>query len=162
VHRDVRIAPWLGALLLLALAACGGDEQVVETDQGEVRVTREGEGVSVRSEEGGFEGRFGAGASLPDGFPEDVPLPDDYEVVGSMVSQEDGTMVSLQTDGSSEAALDALRRGMEEKGWTLEEDANVMGQHILSASKGERSLAVQVMQIDAGARVMMHLSPDEG
>lgn len=157
-----RIAAGLAALALAALAACGGDEQVVETEQGEVRVTREGEGVTIRSEEEGLEGRFGPDASLPDDFPDDVPIPEDARVVGVMVSREDGTMVSLQSDAAIETLLEDLRRRIGDEGWTLDEDTSVMGQHLLSASKGERSLVVQVMGGADGARLMVHVGPDAG
>lgn len=157
-----RFASWI-AVCLLALAACGGDDRVVKTDGGEVQVSREGEEVTIRSEERGIEGRFGPGAALPADFPDDVPLPAGAEVVGAMTSRDEGAMVSLRSDAPAEALQDALREAIAAKGWSLEEDTQVMmGQHLLTASKGARSLTVQTMATDEGTRIMVHVSEDAG
>ncbi|MDX1648666.1 MAG: hypothetical protein R3263_02320 [Myxococcota bacterium] len=156
-----RLAAWTAAALL-ALAACGGDEQVVATEAGDVRVSREGEEVTVRSEEAGIEGRFGPGAELPEDFPDDVPLPSDAEVVGVMTSREEGAMVSLRSATGVGPLHEALRRDLGAEGWTLEEDAEVMGQRLLTATKEGRSLTVQMMGTDEGTRLMVHVGTESG
>lgn len=157
-----RFVSWITLAALLALAACGSEEGVVATEDGDVRVSREGEEVTIRSEEKGLEGRFGPGAALPDDFPEDVPLPDDAEVVGVMTSRDEGAMVSLRSDVAVGPLRDALREAIAAKGWALEEDTQVMGQHLLTASKEGRSLTVQMMGTDEGTRIMVHVQTDAG
>lgn len=160
MQRGVRVAAIAALGVALALTGCGGEERVGEADGGEMTVSREGEGVRIASEKEGIEGHFGPGAELPKDFPDDVPLPPDAEIIGSMVSEREGTMVSLRTGAPVAEVLDAMRRGLEEEGWTLDEEANLMGQHVLPATKGSRQLIVQVMEREGAAHVMVHVGEE--
>lgn len=152
------------AALLVGLVACGSDETGT-TGDGDVAVTREGEGVRITSEEQEFEGHFGPGAELPDDFPDDVPLPPEAEVVGSMASPRDGAIVSLRSGTEVDALVQVMREGLVEHGWSVEEQTNVMGQRVLPATKGERSLVVQISEREGASQVMVHVAAagdDEG
>jgi hypothetical protein len=153
----------------LPLAGCGNEadpeksdaaEKTVETEIGDVTLKRDGEGVSVEARDGQFQGRFGADARLPEGFPEDVPVPAGARVVGAMTSREpgaEGSMVSLQSDGPADELLAEFRSGMRENGWVLEEESSTMGWQILHASKEGRTLIVQAMDREGGSHAMVHL-----
>ena len=150
------LVPTLG----LGSAGCGVDEETIETDAGDVSVSRDGEDVHVTARDGQVEGRFGQGAELPENFPDDVPIPDGAKIVGAMTSREpgsEGTMVSVQSDGSGDALLKAFRADLDANGWTVDQELNMMGQRMLQASKGRRSLMVQVMERDGGSHAMVHL-----
>jgi hypothetical protein len=150
------LVPTLG----LGSVACGGDEETIETETGDVSVSQDGEDVHVTARDGQFEGRFGESAELPEGFPDDVPIPDGARVVGAMTSKEpgaEGTLVSIQSDDSTDSLLKAFRAGMDANGWTVDQEMNTMGQRMLQASKGGRSLVVQVMERDGGSHAMVHL-----
>lgn len=90
----VVLAPALG----LGSVACGGDEETIETDAGDVSVSRDGEDVHVTARDG--------------------------------------------------------------NGWSVDQEMNMMGQRMLHASKGGRSLMVQVMERDGGSHAMVHLGED--
>lgn len=146
----VVLAPALG----LGSVACGGDEEMIETDAGDVSVSRDGEDVHVTARDGQFEGRFGKSAELPENFPDDVPIPEGATIVGAMTSREpgaEGTTLSIQSDGSADALLNAFRTDVDANGWTVDQEMNMMGQRMLHASKGGRSLMVQVMEREAAA-----------
>src|SRR3546814_4885271 len=58
----------------------------------------------------------GGSARLPASFPEDVYLPDDYEI-DSVVDSAGFTMVSVRTPGKLVAASQAAREQMLDAGW---------------------------------------------
>ncbi len=161
--RGIRRIAALGLLvpiLGLGSTACGGDQETIETETGDVSVSRDGEDVHVSARDGQIEGRFGKNAELPEGFPDDVPIPEGATIVGAMTSKEpgaEGTMVSIQSDGSTDALLKAFRTDMDANGWSVDQEMNMMGQRMLHASKDGRSLMVQVMERDGGSHAMLHL-----
>lgn len=161
--RGIRQITVLGLLVPALGLGCGGGEETIETEAGDVSLSREGEDVHVTARDGQFEGRFGQGAELPENFPDDVPIPEGATIVGAMTSREpgaEGRMVSIQSDASTDALLKAFRDGMEANGWSIEQEMNMMGQQMLHASKGGRSLMVQVMERDGGSHAMLHLGED--
>ena len=155
----VVLVPALG----LGSVACGGDEETIETDAGDVSVSRDGEDVHVTARDGQFEGRFGKSAELLENFPDDVPIPEGVTIVDAMTSREpgaEGTMVSIQSDGSTDALLTAFRTDLDANGWSVDQEMNMMGQRMLHASKGGRSLIVQLMERGGGSHAMVHLGED--
>jgi len=138
----------LSSVLLVATLAlaCGGDEKTVEIDGASFTVEREGEGlrISGEDEEGGaFSGQFGENARVPDGFPKDVPVYPDAQVVGGMVAGEGG-MLTLQTDDDLDEVAEFYREKLAKEGWSLGPPMDVMGRRLLSFEKGDRNGAVQI------------------
>lgn len=86
--------------LILALGACGSDDITVPTDKGDVSVSRDGNDVTIESEDGSVKGGSG---KLPDGFPADeIPLVDG-DILAAVAVDQTGTSgwsVSVLTDGS--------------------------------------------------------------
>jgi hypothetical protein len=82
----------LGAFLatgLLALAGCGGTDQITEqaveeASGGEVKIDKDGDKTKIEVAGQELENQQG---SLVDGFPEDFPMPDDFEVETSTKTQ---------------------------------------------------------------------------
>ncbi len=88
--RFSRASAGAGLALLIGLAGCSGDEQVISTDGGTVTVNEDdnrieietGEGTAVISGEGSGE--------LPDGWPSVVVLPDGGSIVNSVSLDSQG------------------------------------------------------------------------
>ena len=81
--------------------------------------------------------------------------------------QKDKLMLHEQLWALRHATLKALMdvdeirlADMDANGWSVDQEMNMMGQRMLHASKGGRSLMVQVMERDGGSHAMVHLGED--
>ncbi len=103
----------LGALAIVALAACGSDDGKVsiDTPEGKVEVDPNADGDGGSVEFSGPDGDGGSidigGGEVPDDFPDDIPLPDDFEVTTSF-SGGSGTDNATSVTGSSGDSFDDL------------------------------------------------------
>ena len=90
------------AALLVGSAGCGkiadkASEQIAERiiekqTGGKVDIQKDGEKIKIETDEGTITG----GASIPDGWPSDIPLPKDLRVIGgSAIKDGDQTVYSV-------------------------------------------------------------------
>jgi hypothetical protein len=150
-----RTLPFAFAILLAAplAAGCGSDDladravdQVAESSGSpDVEIDRSDGRVEVSAEDGSFVAE--AGGDLPDGWPDDVPLPDDY-TIETTSTLDGGTgpvhSVILRTAGEPMDVFSQLEPGFAD--WTEESrvvsgagfDAVVMVQY----SQGNRTASV--------------------
>lgn len=144
-----RIIPLL--LVGLALAACGksAEERIAETAisaaSGEkVEVERDGDQLTFKTEQGEMKVASGESLQLPEGFPEDVYLPRDYQV--RSVLEVSGTQVlSLSTQGKAMELFAEAREVMQASGWkqtmAMQHDAN---NAMLAFEKDARNAVVSI------------------
>lgn len=93
----------------------GGDAQI------DLDLDEDGGGIAVDSSEGSMQ--MGAGGSLPDGFPDDLPLPGDYQV-GSSFEQatddgENHMAVALGTTIPVDDVVAHLESALPDAGWEI-------------------------------------------
>lgn len=112
------------ALLAGVLAGCGGksaEDRMAEAAASamlgtDVEIDDDGETVTLGSGDKAMKISGGDSAQLPEGFPDDVFLPEDYKVDSTLASG-DFTMVSLRAPGDVAALADKARAGMQSAGW---------------------------------------------
>ena len=116
--------------------------------QTELVTTQDGDTTVTQAADGGA-------MPLPEGFPDDVYLPDDYEVT-TTTDNADTRTTYFKTSGDLEALFDAASRGMQEKGWTV---TGTMKQsptaHSLMFAKGQRTGGINVIKTDETGLVLM-------
>lgn len=115
----------LALVLGTTLVACGGsDKKTVETADGKVTVTKDDQSVTVEGEDGSVT--IG-GASVPDDFPSDVPLPKDGELL-SAISASDSFQLAYQMDEADlEAAVSDYKSALEGDGFAVDDGAAFSG-----------------------------------
>jgi hypothetical protein len=116
----------LGALL----GACGGDDdKTIDIGDGEVSVSED----------------------LPDDFPDDFPVYDDAEVLGSISGEqegEEGTVVSWETDDSSEDVSAFYEQEFEDGPWTATSEGNFGGLGNFTVENGDTVAYVLISEVD--------------
>jgi hypothetical protein len=113
----------IGALLLaltLALAACGGTDAITEqavedASGGEVKIDKNGDETMI--EVGGEELENKQGG-LVDGFPDDFPMPDEYEVETSTKTQ--GKYQAFGSIPSADDAYAFYQSELGKNGWKIQ------------------------------------------
>lgn len=96
-------------------------EQAIESSGGDganVDIDSETGQVDIETADGSMS--FGT-AELPDGWPSEIPMPDDYELTNAMVTGADGERsftLGGTFSGSSSEVFDSLTEQFESEGWT--------------------------------------------
>lgn len=91
-------------------AGAGGEEVDIDLQDGSFR---------IETSEGTFESGTG---DLPDGFPDQMPLPDDHVVVASMGSSDDSgssALVNLEVPSSVEDMVAFYQDRLPAEGWEI-------------------------------------------
>lgn len=92
---------------------------------------------------------------LPDDFPADVPLPASASPTRYVSSPQDGTMMTVVIDESPGSAHGYFLDELEDQGWYVETTGATEDLTILSASKGDRVLAVAITNVDGETTVTL-------
>jgi len=142
-----------GVLLLccvaLALTACkkSADEALAEAaikgaTGHDVSVDKDGEQVTIKTDDGAMTISGGESATLPASFPQDVFLPGKYSVE-SVVEMNSTQLIALTTEGEVATLYADARTRMEKEGWkqtmAMQGSAN---DGLLAYEKGERKATV--------------------
>jgi hypothetical protein len=121
--RRIVVLAALGMAGVLGLAACGGgSSKTVSTPGGDVKVSKDGDKVTVEGKDGKGSFSAGTGTDLPSGFPKsDVPLPDG-DLVGAVQSKQGDKQVFVLTYKLKDAkgSLDDYKSALEDKGFKVD------------------------------------------
>jgi hypothetical protein len=160
----VRLLPVL-AIALSCLGGCqkaadAATEAAIERASGaKVDIQRDGDAVTIQTAEGELAMQSGDALPLPDGFPEDVHLPDDY-VVNSIMDMGGAQVVGMTAAGSVGSLFADARTGMARSGWkqvmAMQHSADSA---MLSFEKDARTAVLSFNQDDAadGVQVSVQL-----
>jgi hypothetical protein len=147
-----------------AIESQGGGNVEIDTDgDGSINIETD-EGTYSADGEGNFnletgDGSFSAGSgSMPDGWPDDVPLPDDFEVItGSTMDNSEGTVLSATGTSSTPAAdvVDDMKAALDD--WTVSGESNSNSNGVATASAqfetDGRQLSVYATEVDGETTV---------
>lgn len=166
----VKFQSWAAAALVVGfaiiIAACGGDDAntpkpatrpskpeppltVEPSGEGEIRYSGETESGDA------FKAQIGGAVSLPVDFGSDLPA---YPgaVTQSAIETTGGTAIAaLESDADADDIIDFYRDHLDGKGWSIEGVDDLGRGQLLTATKGERRVMVNVESMDQGARFTM-------
>lgn len=163
------LVPTVAVVAALTLVGCGAGEKAsqeaadrltekaLSKDGQEVDVNSSDGSVSVKTEDGTVA--FGDDVDLPEGFPEDVPLPRaDFKVISAATQAgEIAVMLSL-TDLDLASEKEHLGSELEKAGYTLSDtvDATSDGTGFFSvtATRGERTVGLVLTEGEDGSSAM--------
>ncbi len=122
--NPIKMALMMSAATLLV--ACGGgsnesrEAQIEKTAQkhgvdADVELDSSGEIAKVEIKRG--DQRIGQGLKLPSGFPDDVSIPDGWNVIHTTPAAQDGFMVQAMTGASVDDVLSSIRTNLQSAGW---------------------------------------------
>ncbi len=157
--------------LALTLSACGGDdeggtklaEKVLESQDGVKDVDIDDDSYTVETDEGTISA--GSGTEIPDGFPEDVPLPSsDYTIASAVEQGEEIALMLTATDGFD---FDAEKASMESEltdaGYSIDEQSrtSASGMEMFSIIASADGLQVSITAVGDGEEInlMYAVSP---
>ena len=122
MRRNTRITI-LALVMGTTLVACGGSNtKTVETPDGKITVNKDDQSVTVKSEDG--SATFG-GASVPDDFPSNVPLPEDAKPQ-TVVTSGNSFQLGYEVDKSDlEAAVSDYKSALEDAGFTMGDGGSI-------------------------------------
>lgn len=133
----------------LALTACkkSAEETLAEAaikgaTGHDVKVDKDGDQVTIKTDDGEMKISGGDNAALPANFPQDVYLPPKY-TVSSVMEMDSTQLVALSAEGDVAQLYAEARARMEKEGWkqtmAMQGSAN---DGLLAYEKGERKATV--------------------
>jgi hypothetical protein len=138
---------------VLVAAGCGGTDQIAEeavedASNGEVKIDRDGDETKV--EVGGQELENKQGG-LVDGFPEDFPMPDGFEVETSTKAQ--GKYQAFGSISSAEDTFAYYKGELPKQGWQIQTSSAAGGTFQIVASKDGREAVLGSSPANEGANL---------
>jgi hypothetical protein len=163
MHKIIMSFSLTGAL---ALAGCGGSgsvadkaaEEIIEQQarqdgqEVDVELNSDGGTFTVKAKEDGTQINFGEqGATLPEGWPADVPVAEGIKISMSQSSTSDGQFIVTGSVGKPVADLvDFYKQALVENGWAEEEvtSMNMQGMNMsnLRYTKDSRTATANIVQ----------------
>ena len=149
----------------VALAfGCGKDERTVSTPQGDIKVTKKGDGASV--EVTGKDVKIsaagdGKSVALPANFPKDVPIINGGVVRIAAVTGEN-LSVHLAAPASMAEATKYYEDNLKSQGWKIEATMSMGEATMVSAKKGKRECIVTATKDGNGSVVQLVVSAEGG
>lgn len=153
----MRIAFSMLAGMALLAAGCN-PSQTISTSEGEVTVTDKGKDSGSYT----FAGKDGqkmtmdvGGGKLPDDYPKDVPVYKDAKIVVTQtISEKDGRNLVLESDDSAEAIANFYKKELAAQAWTIDNTMTTGGMNMMTATKANRQLTVNITNADDKRTVM--------
>lgn len=151
--------------LAMVLSACGkSGEKAAETLAGKALEANSGQDLDVVIDDDGqtvaLQGgqdtprqSSGDNVVLPDGFPTDIALPDDYRLM-SVMTMGPVTSVVLEVPGPPSDVFADLKSGQAGQGWKETLSMQGMDGSTLGFEKGDRSLLVNLGNSEQGGTTM--------
>lgn len=156
------------ALLAPLLAACGQaqdaatealTEQALEASTGQdvdIRTENGRQTITVDSGQGRYQHTTGEKVPLPEDFPDDITLPEDYTVLSVMAMGPTQSVV-LRSDASMSELFEQIKAGQARRGW--KETVSMQGAEgsMLGFEKGGRGVLVN-LRSDLEGQTVVSLS----
>ena len=117
----------------------GGRPDISWTGDGKVRITDPETGATI---EGGPEGTV----DLPDGFPEDVHVYENGELLVAVRHDANNFSLTLHTSDAPKTVIDTYARKVAADGWQEEQAMNMPSHMIRAYKKGNRHLGLTVVR----------------
>lgn len=155
----VRISVITAAVAVLALLGSCKNEAAISAATGhKTDIDRDGNTVTIQSDEGAMKFSGGDNVSLPANFPKDVYLPTQYKVRSVMDMGSKLTAIQLSTGGDAGVLYGAARNAMKQQGWEEEMAMQSEGGRMAAFEKGERmaTLAFNEQQGEVQVSVQLH------
>jgi uncharacterized protein YxeA len=170
----------LTVFCITGLTACS-NEKTVETPQGKVTVKKTAKGVQVKNKDGSMsmEGDDKAGhikvknedgknievsysaEKLVEGFPADVPIYAGAKVKTSQLMDKKHAMAMLSTRDSPEETLKFYKAALPNNGWSVENEMTMSGMIMLSGSKGDNKLTVQIVKQGTATNINLTMAGED-
>lgn len=128
-----------------ALEQSTGTDATVDTTNGVININTK-------------DGSFSTSNTLPTSWPSDAPVYPGATIQYSGTSPTSGTAVIMQTTEASDIISTYYIEQAEQNGWTLENNAQVSGNSVLSFTKGSQSLSVLVTPTADGSTITMGIT----
>jgi len=173
IQRRVIAAGAIG-LAALFVGACGGEKEtpnrsslekaldalppeerpkIERGESGEIRY----EGQTQSGER--YVAQLGGHVTMPASFPADLPLYPGAVPFSAMETGGGTTIVSLDSEDQAPQVAGFYEDRLPASGWKIEDDLSLGGKRVLTASKGDLKVVVQIEGIEKGSRIAFLLSP---
>ena len=174
---------WIAALLL---TACGGGDEPAKEAAADAAAQDELDAVMERAmadvppdqrptieqgEDGAFrysgktesgeafDAQLGGDVTLPESFPDEIPMYPDSVPFSAMETGGGTAMVTVNSDDSEANIYEYYKEKLPAAGWQIDNEVNVGGGRILNATKGDQRAVVHIQDVDDGTRVGFMVGP---
>ena len=90
---------------------------------------------------------------LPDGFPTDLPLPDDAELIGSYSGETGGFAARWESKGALAEVAQSMQAGFPDLGWQIEQFQLKEDRGAVFVQREEESLLISLMATESGSAI---------
>ncbi|MEE8580815.1 MAG: hypothetical protein V3T33_04420 [Myxococcota bacterium] len=157
----------LALALVLVLAGdatgCGPGNRPDDSDTEAAQTGRRAESgreAPPRDSEREIAGLFGTDIELPQALPRDVPVYPGAEEIGAISAAGQGTIATFRSSDAPDQISHFYREALARQGWRVDRYADFGGEHVLSTSKGNRTVSVAITGNEGEAQITLRVVED--
>ena len=149
----IRTAAALGLALALAMIGCSERDRssALLQDATASPITEPTTGFTERE----IVGLLGAELELPQAFPNDIPRYPGAVEIGAVSAAGQGALATFRSSDSPEEIRAFYRHQLTQTGWRVDRETDFAGEHVLSTSKGNRTVSVAITDHDGDTQITL-------
>lgn len=132
-----------------AMKQAGASDPHVQVSDGGVKIESGDAGARTSVQVAG-DGDIG----LPEGFPDDLPVPSGATVAYSMSSEGEGLSATLEVEDTPRSVYTFYVEALGREGWEIRDKVETAGQYLVSGHKEGRDVSVSILEGDAADKTL--------
>ena len=120
----------------------------------DVKVSVDGEKVTLTDAEGNVTIQGGKGTELPRDFPEDLPVYKQADILHTATRNQNEFSIAFQTSAAMDKVVEFYKKSMESRGWNNETAMDMPQRSILAYRKDNRTVSLMIAADEDGGTVV--------
>ena len=139
----------MSLFIMLSIQACNSKTETHVTENGTVKIDREGEkaDITIQTKDGESLKMSINKGELPEGWPSEIKvLPGGNIIFSQTEAKSNMHQISIETEKSVDDAMDFYKDLLGSEKWGIENTMNIGSMNMLTAKKDDREILLQVVE----------------
>jgi len=148
-YLKISVTATLSLFMILSIYACTSKTETHVTDEGTVKIDRDGEkaDITIQTNKGESITMSVNQGKLPDGWPSEIKVVPGGKIIFSQTEAKSNMQqISIETEKSVDDAMDFYKGILDSGKWGIENTMTIGSMNMLTAKKDDREIMLQVVE----------------